>query len=392
MEGVKEGKRVTLIGAVVNAILSAMKMLVGWFGGSAALVADGLHSFSDLITDALVYWVFGVAHQAPDASHPWGHKRIETLATIGLAVALGIVAVLMAWDSVQVLLVGEPLSAPSQWTLIAAAVSIIANEGLYWITVRAGKKANSQLLIANAWHHRTDSLSSIVVLVAIAGAIAGIWWLDALAAIAVALLIGKVALIMLLSNAKELVDTAVPAKQLEKIKSAAREVDGVVDVHSAKSRLSGGDILLELHIQVGPELTVTEGHYIGEQVVERLLTVFDEVTYVIYHIDTRNDHASPRAELQLPKRAEIERLFSQFHARLPANLKELVTGAQLNLHYLPSGVVIDVKLDVPMSANEAEDKLKRDDRQLRTLAQFYRTQFVDVDGIAKVRVWYGIEE
>lgn len=392
MEGVKEGKRVTLIGAFVNAILSAMKMLVGWFGGSAALVADGLHSFSDLITDVLVYWVFRVAHRAPDASHPWGHKRIETLATIALAVILGVVAVLMAWDSVQVLLAGEPLSAPSQWTLIVAAISIIANEGLYWLTVRAGKKANSQLLIANAWHHRTDSLSSIVVLVAIAGAIAGIWWLDALAAVLVALLIGKVALDMLLTNAKELVDTAVPAQQLEKIKATAREIDGVLDVHSAKSRFSGGNILLELHIQVAPELTVTEGHYIGEQVVERLLRTFDEVTYVIYHIDTRNDQATARAELTLPNRVEIERLFSQFHARLPANLKDLVSGSQLNLHYLAEGIVIDVKLDVPMSANEAQDKLQRDERQLRTLAQFYRTEFADVDGIAKVRVWYGIEE
>ena len=112
-----------------------------------------------------------------------------------------------------------------------------------------------------------------------------------------------------------------------------------------------------MHIQVAPELTVTEGHYIGEQVVERLLRTFDEVTYVIYHIDTRNDQATARAELTLPNRVEIERLFSQFHARLPANLKDLVSGSQLNLHYLAEGIVIDVKLDVPMSANEAQDKL-----------------------------------
>ncbi|MFU8783801.1 cation diffusion facilitator family transporter [Aliidiomarina sp.] len=354
----KAGKRVSLVGALTNTGLSVLKIITGNLGGSAALVADGFHSLSDVLSDVMVWLVFGAAQKQPDRQHPWGHRRFETIATILLALILALVAASMTWQSSQALWLGEPLHSPALITAIAAAISIIVNEWLYWYTLKVGKQVNSQLLIANAWHHRSDGWSSIVVLLAILGAMAGYWWLDALAAIVVALVIGKIALSMLLNSITELVDTAVPPAQEKHIRELALQVEGVQSVHSLKTRGSGGATLLEIHIRVRPHTSAAEGHFIGEQVRQVLLNNIADLRYVIYHIDVCND-AEHQLLLSWPIRAQIAPVVAQ--AITTAILAERLTHGEatsekmpvvehhIDLFYLPNALEIDIKLSVAIT-------------------------------------------
>ena len=184
VERTRETRRVAIVGGVVNLFLATIKLVVGSMAQSAALIADGIHSFSDLLSDALVWFAAGHAGHGPDEEHPYGHGRFETAATLGLGILLVLVALGIVWDAVERSFHGEqPL--PGMIALVVAVISILANEALYWYTVIVAKRINSQMLRANAWHHRTDAVSSIVVFAGVAGAMMGWPYLDAVAAVVV---------------------------------------------------------------------------------------------------------------------------------------------------------------------------------------------------------------
>ena len=164
-----ETRRVTIVGAVVNLVLAAFKVIAGVTGQSQALIADGIHSLSDLISDGLVLFAATHAASAPDEEHPYGHARYETAATLGLGLLLIAVAVGIMWDAVDRLFSPEELLQPEMLTLYVAAFSIFSNEALYWYTIKVADRINSPMLRANAWHHRSDAISSVVVLVGITG-------------------------------------------------------------------------------------------------------------------------------------------------------------------------------------------------------------------------------
>ena len=200
-------QRVTIVGAVVNLLLSALKLVVGWLANSAALVADGIHSLSDLASDALVWVAARHAGEAPDDEHPYGHGRFETAATLGLGILLGIVALGIVWDAVQRAATGSH-AVPGMLAVYAALISIFAKEALYWYTIVVARRVNSDMLRANAWHHRSDAISSIVVLVGIAGAMAGWPYLDSLAAVIVGIMVAKIGWDLGWEAMQELVDAA----------------------------------------------------------------------------------------------------------------------------------------------------------------------------------------
>ncbi|KAA0875803.1 cation diffusion facilitator family transporter [Nitrincola tapanii] len=338
----RAGQKVSIIGALVNSLLSLLKIIVGYLAGSAALVADGFHSLSDVVTDFMVVFLLGISHKQADDNHPWGHGRFETLGTLVLAIILMAVAGLMAYDSLKLLFSGEIPPPPGALALAVAALSIIANEGLFFYTLKVGKEINSNLIIANAWHHRSDSLSSIVVLIAIAGAMLGIWWLDALAAVLVALLIGKIGLDLLLRSLSELVDTGLPPERVHELTETALSVDGVLDVHNFKSRSMGGQTLLEMHLQVAEHLSASEAHFIGDATSRRLRERFDEISHIIYHIDTYDDQEMPALDQpSFPARPEITQHLDAVLSRMLGELPDY----ELMIYYSPRRIDLDIQFN-----------------------------------------------
>ncbi|NVK42441.1 MAG: cation transporter [Oceanospirillaceae bacterium] len=373
----REARRVTLIGSALDAVLGIAKIIFGMLAHSHALVADGIHSLSDLATDFMVILVLKLAHKEPDQDHPYGHARFETLGTVMLGGLLIAVAGAMAYDSVSIMLSGQFLATPGWAALVVAAASIISKEWIYRYTLAAGKRLKSDLIIANAWHSRTDAFSSIVVLIGIAGTMLGASWLDALTAVLVALLVAKIGWDLCWKSVKELVDTALPEDQVREIEDAVHGVDGVISVHSLKSRLMGGQSLLEMHIQVDSHLSASEGHYIGDAVVRTLKRRFDDIDQIIFHIDTYNDDEQLFCST-LPTRVEVEETLQQAMSAIAPELR----WEALTLHYVHARIELEVKMDkltfssCGLAAGEVQRKLRD------TLSERY--------WFGKLELWQGV--
>ena len=282
----KAGRKATLLGLFVNAFLILLKFFAGIFGGSQALIADAVHSISDLFTDAVVLLGIKIGRKPPDNEHHFGHARIETLASaivglalIGTAVYLGIDAALNIHQHTEY--------HPTGIALIGAGVSIALKEALYRYTVLIGRRIKSQLIVANAWHHRSDALSSVAVLLGVAGTLINPAWhiLDALAALIVSFFIIKVGFDILRKTLREFTDTAPRPEIIEKLMQLSRAVDGVMNAHDLRVRTSGGFYQAEIHIVVDGQLTVVQGHRIAKTVERCLSEEMDELDRVIVHVD-----------------------------------------------------------------------------------------------------------
>ena len=330
-----QAKKVTLLGALINAILGSIKLIGGSIFHSHALVADGIHSFSDLITDIMVLFASKYGSQDADDSHPYGHQRIETAATLLLSLLLILAGLSIAWDSLMDLL--KPYhSSPGKWTLAIAIFSILANEALFHYTQHIGKRIKSALIIANAWHHRSDAASSIVVLIGLLGSIAGYHYLDAIAAIVVGVMIIQMGWTYGWNSIKQLVDTAVDPKMIGTIERLILEVDGVLKIHQLRSRSMGHDIFIDVHILVAPFISVSEGHFIAQHVHHSLMRSFDHIKDVTVHVDPEDDERfSP--SLHLPSRSTLER---EFLHRWQHDYPEI---SSMILHYLDGKLTIDLQ-------------------------------------------------
>jgi len=275
-----------LIGVVANAALIAFKLAGGILGHSQALIADAAHSISDIFTDAVVLVGLKAGRKAADQDHPFGHARIETLSSgvvgiflMGAALYLGIEAASSIYHQTE--------SHPTWLALVAAGLSIVVKELLYRYTAHVGRRIKSPVIMANAWHHRSDALSSVAVLFGVAGARINPAWhvLDACAALIVSLLILKVGIEILWRSIQELTDTAPRPEVLEEIRRCITAVDGVLGHHDLKVRSSGGQYQMEAHIVVKGSLTVIEGHGIAEEVESCLNKEIEDLNQVIIHVD-----------------------------------------------------------------------------------------------------------
>jgi cation diffusion facilitator family transporter len=280
------GRRVTLVGAAVNLALAGIKFGLGVVGRSQALIADALHSLSDLATDLVVLGGLFLGGRASDRDHPFGHRRLETVATMVVGLFLLFAAFEIGHDAYHHL-GAPPKAGPNWWAVVGAGLSILIKEGLYRYTVLVGRKLHSRSVSANAWHHRTDALSSVAVLIGVgAGLINPAWrMLDAWAAILVAALVAVVGLQVIWGAFGELVDTAPRPEVLEHITACARGVTGVRGVHDLKVRSSGGRYRMEIHVVVDGELTVRQGHAIAKSVEQCLLDDVEAAEDVIVHVD-----------------------------------------------------------------------------------------------------------
>jgi cation diffusion facilitator family transporter len=285
-ESAKAGRSVTMVGAIVNSLLILLKFVAGIMGQSQALIADAVHSISDLFTDAVVLVGLGMGRKAPDEKHHFGHARIETLASAAVGLALVATALYLGIKAAWNIHLHTEYH-PTILALIAAAVSIALKEALYHYTVYVGRRIRSRVVMANAWHHRSDALSSVAVLLGVAGARIKPSWhiLDAYAALIVSFFILKVALDILRDTLREFVDTAPEPEVLDRIRQCTRNVEGVIETHDLRVRTLGGLHQMETHIVVDGRLSVTEGHLIAKVVEKCLLEEVPDLDRVIVHVD-----------------------------------------------------------------------------------------------------------
>lgn len=291
----KEIRKITLWGSLVNVLLTIFKIIAGILGRSAAMIADGIHSLSDLLSDIVVLVFTHISSKGKDRDHSFGHGKFETLATLIVSVILVVVgAELMssAIRSIIGLCNGEPIPKPGFIALIAAAVSILAKEILYHFTVKVGRKTGSTVVIANAWHHRSDAFSSVGALLGIGGAmILGSHWtvLDPIVSCLISITIIVVAVKMALPSLAELLETSLPEEVEMEIVEIASAVAGVDDIHELKTRRNGISFIIDAHIAVNPEMSVVEAHDIATDVEDALRARYGQETQINIHVEPAAD-------------------------------------------------------------------------------------------------------
>ena len=287
----RQAKRVTLVGFWANASLTILKLTAGILGRSSAMIADGIHSLSDFLTDIIVIVGFKLTEKPEDHDHNYGHDKYETLATVMVSVALlvaGIGIFKSGLGNVFKVIHGEIIHQPGIIALIAAFVSIIGKEFLFRYTMKIGNEINSGAVKANAWHHRSDAFSSVGTMIGIGGAIVlGEKWaiLDPIASLIVSIFIVKVAVQIFMPAMNELLETSLDREDMEWIKDVLRQENGVIGFHEVRARKLGNKSAIEFHIMVDPMMNITEAHDISTEIEERLKIKFGENSIVTVHME-----------------------------------------------------------------------------------------------------------
>ena len=286
-----QASRITWLGFFSNLLLTVFKLAAGILGQSAAMIADAVHSISDFFTDLVVVGSLKFASKPHDSNHKYGHGKVETLATAFIGGALFAAGIGIFWSGLSNIIGhygNSPIQRPGMIALYAAMLSIVIKELLFRYTLLVGKRINSQVVIANAWHHRSDSYSSLGTVAGIGGAIfLGEKWvvLDPLAAMAVSFFILKVAFTITREALMELIETSLPRQQETAIIKTAMEVSGVHNPHNLKTRKIGNSIAIDIHIEVHRELNIEEAHDITVRLEKKMRETFGEDTHLSIHTE-----------------------------------------------------------------------------------------------------------
>ncbi len=287
----KQIYKVTIVGSFANAILLIMKFIAGFLGNSSAMIADAVHSVSDFVTDLIVLIFVRLSSKPKDCQHAYGHGKFETMATAMIGFALIAVGLGIFWEGahkIYLVINGESIEKPEMIAFYAALISIAIKETLYHYTRHTGKQVKSELVIANAWHHRSDAFSSIGTAVGIGGAVfLGDKWvvLDPIAAVFVSILIIKVAIQLMAPSMNDLLEKSLPEEIQNEILQAVSEVPGINDPHNLRTRRIGNDFAIEIHVRVDPKMTVEEAHFIASEVEKTLRRQYGPNTHVAIHTE-----------------------------------------------------------------------------------------------------------
>ncbi len=346
-------KKVTLIGALTNLILSALQIVFGWLTHSQALLADGIHTLSDLISDFLVLFASAKASEKADNNHPYGHARIETLASVLLGILLMGVGFSIGVKGVYAI-INDTIEHPEALALAFAALAIVSKEILFRYTLRYAKKIHSSLLESNAYHHRSDVFSSIIVFVGIGGQLIGVPYFDVIAAFIVALMIIKMGIELSVKALKELIDTALDQTLVEEITQCVKKMDGVYDIHSLRTRSMGGLGYIDIDIEVNPKVSVSEGHYIANLVEHAIKTQFKQIQDVKVHVDPFGDDDRHHTMHQLPSRLEL--LLKLYDVWSSVHNSEAIKN--VNIHYLSDSIEIDLILPLELSQSNHQQTIQ----------------------------------
>ncbi|MEO5346480.1 MAG: cation diffusion facilitator family transporter [Magnetococcus sp. YQC-9] len=336
-----EARQVTLVGTFGDTVLTLGKLAIGFMSGSAALVAEGAHSGADLLFDLVVLAGMKIARKKPDEEHPYGHGKFEGLITLLLAVILLVVAGGVVIDAVH-RMSEEKLEAPGHLAFWIAMGSVVIKELLFQYTVRVGRRIKSNIMMANAWHHRADAISCVAATLGIGGALMGYPILDPLAAIAVAFFVSKVAFEIGHKAIQELTDasTAVDQETRQQIHDLIFSIPEVQSAHFVTPRQLGPDIIVDVHIVVPMDLTVSEGHQVAEKVRYILLKGVDAITEVVVHVDTEDDMAS-----SVPIFATRQEILKTVQAEIVTD-GALIGVERLSPNYSRDGIHLDLVLRV----------------------------------------------
>ncbi len=278
------GIRISKVTIISNIALSIVKILAGFLGRSTAMLADGVHTLSDVISTLAVMFGLKMSKKPEDESHPYGHERIEPVIAKLLASLLILTALGIGYSGIKTI-VSRNFSEPGSIAIIAAIVSIVVKEWMYRYTVRGAKKIESAALMADAWHHRSDALSSIGTLIGIAGAKLGIRILDPIAALVVCILIMKVAMNIYLQAVNQLIDSSADDETLEKIRKHIVETVGVISLDDLKTRVHANKIFVDIEIGVDSEMSVRESHSIAEQVHDNVEENCQRIKHCTVHVN-----------------------------------------------------------------------------------------------------------
>ncbi len=339
--GYYAARKVTWISVVVNIVLTLLQLVVGFFGKSQALMADGLHSLSDLLSDFMVLFANSKSHRLADADHPYGHARFETATTLILGALLIGLGVTLLWNAGMRLRDPQALQSVHPATLWVALLTLAAKEGLFRYMIKVGKRMRSSLIMANAWHSRSDAASSLVVVIGISGNLLGATFLDLLAAALVAFMIAGMGVKFAFDALSELVDTGLAEKEVTAIRETLVAIPGVRGLHELRTRKMGNQALVDAHIQVAPTISVSEGHYIAEKARSAVLGGH-QVLDVMVHIDPEDDLAT-KPSAHLPDRQTLLNHLTELLGNLPPYEK-------IALHYLDGKVDAEIFLK-PEKAN-----------------------------------------
>ncbi len=347
-EALRDKRRAAWAGVLVNAPLAGGKIIAGLAAQSQALVADGVHSLSDLLSDAAVIWALGHSHRPPDAEHPFGHGRFETLATLAIAAMLALAATGILIDAI-LRIMDPPTAAPGVLALWVAGLSIALKEGLYHYTKAVARRTGSAMMAANAWHHRSDAATSVVALGGVGAAILGWPWADALGAAIIALMLGRVAWACGRPAVQELADTAPPTRMSHAIRAALMATPGVRDAHDLRLRHMSGTVQADVHVALDPAMTLSEAHRLCEAARASVLEHVPGVVEIIIHPEP-DGHADGPAAHDAALRPELQ-------AQVRACLDGIVPPhaiRHLRLDYRDDGVIAVVELtETPITDAQA---------------------------------------
>lgn len=287
----REVYKVTIAGSIINVLLLVLKFAAGILGHSAAMIADAIHSLTDFVTDVIVLVFVKLGNKPMDSDHDYGHGKYETLATAIIGISLFAVGMMICWSGLVKTyhaFLGEELQQPGIVALVAAVASVALKEWAYQFTVRTGRKYHSEAVVANAWHHRSDALSSIGTMMGIGGAILlGSHWavLDPLAAIVVSVFIIKAAWSLVMQSVKELTDASLSEKEEDEILKTASEEEGVGEIHNLRTRRIGNNIAIEMHVRMPGSLSLYAAHERATAIENRLKQKYGADTHVGIHLE-----------------------------------------------------------------------------------------------------------
>lgn len=333
----REGQRITWVSVAVNIVLTTVQLVVGFIAHSQSLIADAMHTLSDIVSDAFVLFANRKGAEAADADHPYGHGRFETAASLVLGLLLagtGAGILISAAGRLQDIGSAPPVGVAAMW---AALFTLAAKESLFRYMLAKAERLRSPMLVANAWHARADALSSLVVAVGIGGALIGFNFADAVAAIIVGGMIVRAGFQFAWAAIRELIDTGLSIEEVEAIRATIGSTPGVLSMHELRTRRMAHQVLVDAHVQVNPRISVSEGHRVAESARQRVLDGHPEVLDVLVHVDAENDLLA-NAAVQLPGRNELLTHLRRILDTDPPEFERTI------LHYLGTRVEAEVFL------------------------------------------------
>ncbi len=351
----KHALSVTWLGLFANLLLAIAKGFIGTIANSSALIADAGHSFSDLLSDIVTLWAVRMAGIPKDENHPYGHGKFETVGSFVVALMLVFTGIGVAWHVLNKMVSPEVPGAPALWM---ALIAIVVKEALFHLTRMVSRRSGSRILLANAWHHRSDAISSVAALVGIAGAHWGIPMMDPIAGVLVAGLIVKAGIDIGYESLRELTDEIPEEEVISELNKILTDLDGVDNYHEMRARRMGPNLLVDMHIEVDSMMSISAAHQVAERVRLRILENIPAVNEVLVHVDAEDDFEDEEGEepskeiILMRPQSEIENELKNILNQIP----EILGITHIYCHYLNQqlSVQVNIMLDSEMRIVDAQ--------------------------------------